>query len=51
MVNTGVIAGSPNFGSVTGNTTVNQNNIQNASPNANSGQNNNGEQNQLNGNR
>jgi hypothetical protein len=28
MVNTGVIAGSPNFGSVTGNTTVNQNNNQ-----------------------
>jgi hypothetical protein len=51
MVNTGVIAGSPNFGSVTGNTTVNQNNIQNASPNANSGQNNNSEQNQQNGNR
>jgi hypothetical protein len=51
MVNTGVIAGSPNFGSITGNTTVNQNNNQNASPNANSGQNNNGEQNQQNGNR
>ena len=28
MVNTGVIAGSPNFGSITGNTTVNQNNNQ-----------------------
>ena len=26
MVNTGVMAGSPNFGSITGNTTVNQNN-------------------------
>jgi hypothetical protein len=51
MVNTGVIAGSPNFGAITGNTTVNQNNNQNASPNANSGQNNNGEQNQQNGNR
>lgn len=51
MVNTGVMAGSPNFGSITGNTTVNQNNNQNASPNANSGQNMNGEQNQLNNNR
>jgi hypothetical protein len=51
MVNTGMIAGSPNFGSITGNTTVNQNNNQNASPNANSGQNNSGEQNQTNGNR
>ena len=51
MVNTGVIAGSPNFGSITGNTTVNQNNNQNASPNANSGQNNNGEQIQQNDNR
>jgi hypothetical protein len=51
MVNTGVIAGSPNFGAITGNTTVNQNNNQNASPNAISGQNNNGEQNQQNGNR
>jgi hypothetical protein len=51
MVNTGVLAGSPNFGSITGNTTVNQNNNQNASPNATSGQNNNGEQNQQNGNR
>ena len=28
MVNTGVMAGSPNFGSITGNTTVNQNNNQ-----------------------
>jgi hypothetical protein len=51
MVNTGVIAGSPNFGSITGNTTVNQNNNQNASPNASSGQNNNGEFNPQNSNR
>jgi hypothetical protein len=28
VVNTGVMAGSPNFGSITGNTTVNQNNNQ-----------------------
>ena len=28
MVNTGVLAGSPNFGNITGNTTVNQNNNQ-----------------------
>lgn len=51
MVNTGVIAGSPNFGAITGNTTVNQNNNQNASPNASSGQNNNGELTQQNSNR
>lgn len=65
MVNTGVIAGSPNFGSITGNTTVNQNNNQlsnassnnnansnqNASPEASSGIGNNNEQNQSNLNR
>lgn len=51
VVNTGVMAGSPNFGSITGNTTVNQNNNQNASPNASSGQNNNGELNPSNTNR
>ena len=41
MVNTGVIAGNPNFGSAPGLTPINPNNLQNESPEPDSRQNNN----------